>query len=106
MNSKTQVSESKIEQKVVREAKKLGVIGLKLTSPGNTGVPDRLFLIPGGRPLLIEFKKPGGFLSPKQLYWIDILVQAGYNVGVHDNVEDAMDSIRRALDEAYQTDKR
>lgn len=100
------MGEIAIEQKVVKEAKKLGVIGLKLTSPGNTGVPDRLFLIPGGRPLFVEFKAPGGRLSSKQLHWIDILVQAGYNVGVHDNVEDAMASIRRALDEANKADKR
>ncbi len=102
----SRMSESKIEQRVVEEAKKLGVIGLKLTSSGNTGVPDRMFLIPGGRPLFIEFKKPGGKLSEKQVYWISALGTLDYKVEVHDTVEGAVESIRRALDEAYQINTR
>jgi hypothetical protein len=98
-------SESKIEQKVVKEAKKLGVIGLKLTSPGNTGVPDRLFLIPGGGPLFIEFKKPGGVLSAKQTYWISALGTLDYKVEVHDNVEQALQAITKAVEAAQLSAK-
>lgn len=45
--------ESKIEQKVCRDALRMGVRNLKLNVTGQTGWPDRMFLIPGGRALFI-----------------------------------------------------
>ena len=99
------MGEIAIEQAVMLKARQLGIVGLKLTSPGNTGLPDRMFLIPGGRPLYIEFKKPGEELEPKQVYWYNIFKLLNYHIEVHDSVEGAIVAIRRAVDEANKTDK-
>jgi hypothetical protein len=37
----------------------LGIKGSKLKNLSDTSWPDRLFWLPGGKPLLIEFKQPG-----------------------------------------------
>jgi hypothetical protein len=39
--------------------KALGGIAYKFISPGNSGVPDRLILLPGGKSIFIELKAPG-----------------------------------------------
>jgi hypothetical protein len=73
----------------------LGVpfVSLKFIEGVETGWPDSLFLIPGGRPMFIEFKWPGEDLEPKQVYQIFILLNMGYDVEVHDNVEEACAAI-------------
>lgn len=51
---------------------------LKFSSPGNTGVPDQLCIIPGRPPFFVELKRPeGGRVSAKQNYWIDRLRSLG-----------------------------
>lgn len=90
--------ESKIEQKAVDLAwQHLGVIGSKLVTPGDTGYPDRIFWIPGGRPLLIEFKRPGGEVRSKQTYIHIQLIRLGYQVEVHDNAIRAFQAIIDAV---------
>jgi hypothetical protein len=80
------MKESKIEQDACDLVMKhLGIKGSKLVTPGDTGYPDRIFWIPGGRPLMIEFKRPGEAPSPKQEYIHGQLRQLGYQVEVHDN---------------------
>ena len=39
--------ESEIEKKLVREIRKMGGMAYKFVSPGNTGVPDRIVILPG-----------------------------------------------------------
>lgn len=68
-------------------------IPLKLVRGSETGRPDDLFLIPGGRPLFIEFKWEAMQLEPKQEYWHKILEDLGYDVQVHNNVEQALAAI-------------
>ena len=94
------ILESTLEKRVCGLALQRGVIGLKLNVHGQTGWPDRLFLIPGGRPLFIEFKRPGGkgVLSPKQIHIHSILRAAGYQVEIHDNVIFALHDIEKALE--------
>lgn len=68
-------------------------IPLKLVRGSETGRPDDLFLIPHGRPLFIEFKWGELQPEPKQAYWHGILRNLGYDVQVHNNVEDALAAI-------------
>ena len=75
----------------------LGVGSLKLNVKANTGYPDRVFWIPGGKPLFIEFKTPDGELSEKQKYNIDRLRKDGYNVEVCDDAIDAFYAAIRAV---------
>lgn len=92
------VLESKIERDTcARAAKLMGVIGTKLVAPGETGYPDRIFWLPVGRPLLIEFKRPGENARPKQVFIHEQLRGLGYEVQVHDNVNEALRAIRAAL---------
>lgn len=90
-------TETKIEDEAVRQAAALGVRSLKLTLYGDSGWPDRVFLIPGGRPLWIEFKAPGEGPDPLQSVRHAFLEYMGYDIEVHDTVEGAVEAIRRKL---------
>lgn len=87
---------SRIESPVVKRALTellVPSIPIKLVAGSETGRPDDLFLIPYGKPLFIEFKW-GEFKSePKQEYWHGILRNLGYDVQVHNNVEQALTAI-------------
>lgn len=88
------VREADIERRVVNVVKeKFGIDSVKMGTTTSTGWPDRLFFIPGGRPLMIEFKKPGGKLSQKQKHIHARLTTAGYDVEVHDDFFVALGSI-------------
>lgn len=86
-----QILESRIERNAVRLIyEKLGIKGSKLRTPGDAGYPDRIFWIPGGRPLLVEFKRPREEPDPLQEIRHDELRDLGYNVVVCDNPVDAL----------------
>ena len=51
--------EAELEKRLKEEIEKRGGLCLKWTSPGFTGVPDRIVLLPGARILFIEVKRPG-----------------------------------------------
>lgn len=59
------MNESTIEKKVTDHARKLGWISFKFTSPGNRGVPDRIYF-KDGKTVLVEFKAPGKDVRPLQ----------------------------------------
>ena len=52
-------SESYYEQKLTRAVKALGGLCWKFVSPGHSGVPDRIVILPGGAILFVELKAPG-----------------------------------------------
>src|SRR5690606_35937510 len=61
------ILERDVERPVAHRAlQELGVFSIKIAAAQETGYPDRLFLIPGGRPLFIEFKRPGEEPTPRQ----------------------------------------
>lgn len=43
-----------IEQRLVKAVRAMGGIAPKLVSPGTSGMPDRLVLLPGGRGIFVE----------------------------------------------------
>lgn len=92
--------ESSIERSVVAAAKKLGVMQLKLNVCGQRGWPDRLFLVPGGHPLFIEFKRPGEAPRPLQAHVHRMMERAGYHVEVVDRVDAGVQALRAAMDAA------
>jgi len=92
--------ENPIENKVASIAKAMGVPSLKLNLRGNRGWPDRLFLVPGGRPLLIEFKRPGDDLRPLQEHRKETLQDLGYDFEAHDEVKAAVQAIKDAMRKA------
>lgn len=88
------VSEKSIETKVVRYARARGVLVLKLNVMHNRSWPDRVFWIPGGRPFLIEFKRPGATPTPKQAIMLRKLEELGYDVTWCDSVESGIEELR------------
>ena len=95
--------EKVIEHRVTEDAKKLGVRSLKLELKHDVGWPDRLYLIPGGVPLFIEFKRAGKRPSRLQYHRLSQLKDLGYNaewadsyLGAMGYIESAMASARRA----------
>lgn len=92
--------EATIERWVTVQARaRYGVESVKW---GQDGWPDRVFLLPEGKPLLIEFKAPGGVLSPRQKHRIEALQRVGYDVQVHDDRERALAAIAWRLALHYQ----
>lgn len=73
--------ESAIEAACCRYARQRGVLPVKLHF-GAIGMPDRMFLLPGGRALLVEFKTPVGRLSPRQKLVHEELNALGHPVTV------------------------
>jgi hypothetical protein len=59
------MTEAAIERSCCLYARKRGVRSVKLQG-GIVGEPDRIFLLPGGRCWLVEFKQPGGRVRPRQ----------------------------------------
>lgn len=96
------VSEQKVEEALVRGVKRLGGRALKFVSPGTTGVPDRLVLLPGGRSRFVELKRPrGGVLSARQRLTMKEFDALGHGFEVVSNfgeVEGWLDGVERLLD--------
>lgn len=64
------VLETEIEQKLTAIARRHGGKCLKWVCPGWSGVPDRILLLPGGRIIFVELKRPkGGVLAKRQKWW-------------------------------------
>ncbi len=74
--------ESEIEKVLVHEVKKLGGIAFKWVSPGNDGVPDRIVIFPGKKPVFVELKTDRGKLTALQRTQIGRLKKQGQEVTV------------------------
>ena len=92
--------ESTVEQRVVRWAEKNGVPSLKLELQHNAGWPDRVFLLPGGRAVFIEFKRKGEKPRKLQDHRIMQLTLLGFEVTWTDNSGDAIAFLKRHLGSA------
>ncbi|MED5019317.1 VRR-NUC domain-containing protein [Paenibacillus chibensis] len=69
------------------QVKAAGGTAYKWTSPGNSGVPDRIVILPGGRIVFVELKKPGGKPTKLQLVQHKRLRALGCDVRVIDSKE-------------------
>jgi hypothetical protein len=86
------------EAKFVREAwKRWSLKVSKLQILGDTGYPDRIIWMPGGRPILFEFKREGYKPEPKQAVIHKELTRLGYQVEVHTNADDAIASLSKTV---------
>lgn len=71
--------EKDIEKALGRKVGQRGGHCLKWVCPGWAGVPDRIILLPGGRVVFVETKRPkGGVLSERQKWWGKRLVDLGF----------------------------
>lgn len=78
--------ERNVERRLKKGVESLGGRCMKLVSQGNNGVPDRLVLLPGGRCVFVELKRPKyGKLSPVQVAQQNRLASMGFDVRVLSN---------------------
>lgn len=75
-----EVNERDLERKLYKALKSAGCLPLKFESPGYTGVPDRIVLIPGGRIAFVEMKAPGKRERPRQVIVQRIFRSMGFTV--------------------------
>ena len=71
--------ERDIERRLRETVEKSGGVCLKWVCPGWSGVPDRIILLPGGRVIFAETKRPqGGKVSKLQKWWLGRLRRMGF----------------------------
>ena len=66
MTKSKHVLEKEIEARLRRGVQALGGVAYKWVSPGNSGVPDRVVILPGAQVYFVELKTETGKLSPVQ----------------------------------------
>lgn len=90
--------EKDLERQVVEYVKKLGGKAYKWVSPGETGVPDRIVLLPGARIIFVELKRPGrkDGMSPRQKKVFRILRGLGFTCW---RIDDFNDFVKRVNNE-------
>ena len=78
--------ERDVERALVGMVKRHGGLCLKWVCPGWSGVPDRIVLVPYGRLVFVETKRPKGEEPRKlQKWWHNKLRSLGFSVWVvHD----------------------
>lgn len=75
----TTTLEKDIEKKLVNLVTRYGGLCLKWTCPAWSGVPDRICLLPGGRVIFVETKRPqGGKVSKLQTWWANKINRMGF----------------------------
>lgn len=92
------ILEKDIEQQFLRFCKTNGYKCIKFRDPTKKGAPDRIVLLPGGRVVFIEFKRPGrGVISKHQTRYIGELQVLGFDVLVTDSYLSALNFVKAAL---------
>lgn len=86
--------EKRIEKRLTEEARRRGGMAVKFTSPGASGVPDRLVVMPGGKMGLVEVKAPGKTPRPIQ----QAMRRRFERLGVAVYVLDDLDGVGGAID--------
>ena len=81
------MQEKSVEQYLTRRVNELGGRAYKFVSPGNSGVPDRLVCLPGGRACFVELKAPGKKPRPLQVAAQEQLRKLGFTVKTIDSKE-------------------
>lgn len=91
------VLEKPIEDDVVDWAKARDILVFKLNLWGNNGWPDRLFVLPFGTHIYIEFKKPGERPTALQEHRLQTLTKRKVHAYWSDNFYDATALLEAAL---------
>jgi len=94
--------ERDVERKVVAWCKEKGIHQTKLMNM--PGYPDRIFWVKGGKPVLIEFKRPGGgVVSPLQTFIHKQLSVLGYSIHIVSDADEAKKILTRGCHECVET---
>lgn len=91
------MEEQKIERRLKKEIELIGGKALKFVSPGVSGVPDRIVLLPGGKVIFIELKAPGKKLRPIQAFRRKEFNKLGFETKVIDSIDKILDFIKEVV---------
>lgn len=86
-------SEKTLEARLRTQVQARGGMCLKILSQHHRGLPDRLVLMPGGRPHFVELKSTGKHPEPLQVHAMEQLGDLGF----HSHVIDSSESLRLFL---------
>jgi hypothetical protein len=86
----SKVLEKKIERRASRMIRSAGFSAIKFEDPARRGAPDRIVLLPRGRCLFIEFKRPGETLREEQRAYHAMLREMDHAVIVCTSAHDAL----------------
>ena len=89
--------EKVIEQKLVQAVKKAGGLAIKFTSPGLSGMPDRLVILPESPVSFVEVKAPGLKPRPLQVKRHELLRRLGCEVYVLDDAARIPELVARMM---------
>lgn len=81
------MEESKIEKYLKKKIELLNGKAYKFVSPGISGVPDRIVLLPHGRIVFVELKAPGKKLRKLQEIRFKELRNLGFRCEMIDSIE-------------------
>ena len=90
--------EKVIEQKLVQAVKKIGGLAIKFTSPGLSGMPDRLVILPESHVAFVEVKAPGLKPRPMQIRRHELLRRLGCTIYVLDDAARIPELVARMLE--------
>ena len=83
--------ERELEKIFTKEIKRAGGKAYKFTSPGNSGVPDRIVILPKGKVIFVEMKTSTGHTTPNQDAQISKLRDLGCHVDIVRGEKGAME---------------
>ena len=94
--------EKEIEQKFTLTVKQAGGLALKFVSPGMSGMPDRIVLLPGGHTAFVEVKVPGKVPRPLQEARHRMLRHLGFLIYVLDDKQQNRGCLMKYEPDNYQ----
>lgn len=93
----TETSEKVFERTMSKYVESKGGMAIKLLSQFINGLPDRMYLLPGGTAIFVEFKSTGCKPRPIQCVILDRIAALGFNVRVVSNPEE-YDDLKELID--------
>lgn len=81
--------EKDIEGWLNKQVKMMGGLAFKFVSPGNPGVPDRIYILPNGRVWFVELKQQTGRATRIQKWQQRRLLEMGCNYKFICGMDDA-----------------
>ena len=94
-------SESGIESWLNERMKELSGISYKFVSPGNPGVPDRIYILPGGVVYFVELKTETGRLASIQKWQGERICRMGCRYRVIRGMDEARDFVKEAREACH-----
>lgn len=79
------MSEKELEKRLVEQVRAVGGCAYKFVSPGMSGVPDRLVVLPEGKVGFVEVKRKGEKPRAQQQFQMERLSNLGCKVYVLDD---------------------